>query len=118
MFDSPNPCCKHLEEIDRLKVKMAGLLAIALTKEDSSNEGLVDAPNPKRKKRKNKKKNKKNKGVACETGDSSPRRGGMPGPTSRGYAGANNPSHVLFVDYYGYVRARFIGPTLISLLCR
>ena len=106
VLDSTNPCCEHLKEIDRLNAKMAGLLTLALAKEGSSNEGLVDAPKPKRKKRKN----KKNKGVACETGDSSPRRGGMPGPTSRGYAGANNPSHVLFVDYYGYVRARFVGP--------
>ena len=107
VLDTSNPCCKYLEEIDRLKVKLAGCLAIALAKEGSSNEGLVDAPKPNMKKRKNK---KKNKGVARETGDSSPRRGGMPGPTSRGYADANNPSHVIFVDYYGYVRACFVGP--------
>ena len=105
MLDSTNPCCEHLKEIDRLNAKMAGLLTLVLAKEGSSNEGLVDAPKPKRKKRKNKKKNKKNKGVTRETGNSSPRRDGVPGPTSRGYAGVNNPSHVLFVDYYGYVRA-------------
>jgi hypothetical protein len=76
--DSSNPCCEHLKEIDRL---MAGLLTLALVKEGSRNEGLVDSPKPKIKKRKNNKMNKKNKGVARESRESSPRRGGMPGPT-------------------------------------
>ena len=70
VLDSTNPCCEHLKEIDRLNAKMAGLLTLTLAKEGSSNEGLVDAPKPKRKKRKN----KKNKGVARETENSSPRR--------------------------------------------
>ena len=79
-------------------------------KEGSSNGGGL-APKPKKKRRRRtKKKYKKNVGIAREDGDSSPRRGGVPDPTTRGYAGANNPSHVLFVDYYGYVRARFVGP--------
>jgi hypothetical protein len=82
---------------------MVGLLDLALAKEGSSNEGLVDAPKHKRKRRKN----KNDKGVFCEVGEFVPRRGGMPDPTSRGYAGANNTSHALFVDYYGYVQ--FIG---------
>ena len=103
---TPNPCCDHLEENNRLKAKLEGCLALAIAKEGSSKEGLVDAPKPKRKRRKNKKKNKKNKGVAREAKKSD----GMPGPTTRGYAGANNPSHVLFVDYYGHIHARYVGP--------
>jgi hypothetical protein len=48
---------------------MVGLLDLALAKEGSSNEGLVDAPKHKRKRRKN----KNNKGVSCEVGEFVPR---------------------------------------------
>jgi hypothetical protein len=37
-------------------------------------------------------------------------RGGVPDPTTRGYSSANNPSHVLFVDYYGMFVLVFFGP--------
>jgi hypothetical protein len=95
VLDFYNPCCKHFEKIDRLKVKSAECLTLALAKEVSINEGLVDASKPNRKRRKNK---KKNKGFAYEVGEFGPRKGGMLDPTSRGYTGANNPSHIfLFI---------------------
>jgi hypothetical protein len=67
-------------------------------------------PKPKKRRRRNKKKNKKNVGIAHETVDSRPKGVGISGPTTWGFAGANNPNHVLFVDYRGHVRARFVGP--------
>ena len=79
--------------------------------EGSSNEGGVTTkPKRKRRRRTKKKKNNENMGITREGGDSNPRRSGVPDSTTRGYAGANNPSHVLFVDYYGRIRARFVGP--------
>ena len=45
-----------------------------------------------------------------EEGHPHSRRSGIPDATTPGFAGSNNPSHVLFVDYYGHIRARFIGP--------
>ena len=120
MFDITNPFPEHEDEVNRLKAKFERLRIHASylegaveakdgAKKGSSNGGVV-ATKPKKKRRRTKKKNKKNVGIAREDGDSSPRRGGVPDPTTRGYAGANNPSHVIFVDYYGHVRARFVGP--------
>ena len=67
------------------------------------------APTPKKKRRRNKRRSKKKKGLVQETNDSNPKGVGVIGPTTKGYVGANHPSHILFVDYYGNVRSRFVG---------
>jgi hypothetical protein len=105
---TPNLSCEKLEEINRLKTKLAGFLALAIAKEGSRNDGHVDAPKPKRnrknnkknknKKNKNKKNKNKNKGAANEARVFGPSRDGQPGPNSKGYAGANNPSYAIFRD--------------------
>jgi hypothetical protein len=107
---TPNPCCEHLENKNRLKVKLAGCLSLATAKEGLINEGLVDAPKPKRKRKNKKKKKKKKKGAGHEAGVCGPRRGGISDPRTRGYAGVNNSSYVLFVNCYGHIRARYVGP--------
>ena len=121
VFDITHPFPEHEDEVNRLKLKTERLRIHALyleraleakdgVKESSSNKGGVAIKPKKKRRRTKKKKNKNNVGIAREAGPSSPRRGGVPDPTTRGYAGANNPSHVLFIDYYGRVRARFVGP--------
>ncbi|KAK1692859.1 hypothetical protein QYE76_009556 [Lolium multiflorum] len=121
VFDITHPLPKHEDEVNRLKAKIDRLQIQApyfegvLEAKDGANEGSSNergvATKPNRKRRRStKKKKKKNMGITLEEGDSSPRRGGVSDPTTKGYASANNPSHVLFVDYYGHIRARFIGP--------
>ncbi|KAK1593734.1 hypothetical protein QYE76_048274 [Lolium multiflorum] len=122
VFDITHPHPEHEDEVNRLKAKMDRLQIQARylegvieakggVNEGSCKEGGV-ATKPKRKRRTRTKKKKNNEDMSTirEGGDSNPRRGVAPDPTMRGYAGANNPSHVLFVDYYGHIRARFIGP--------
>ncbi|KAK1693499.1 hypothetical protein QYE76_010196 [Lolium multiflorum] len=119
VFDITHPLPKHEDEVNRLKAKIDRLQIQASyfegvleakdgANEVSSNEGGVATKTNRKRRRRTKK--KKNMGITLEEGDSSPRRGGVPDPTTKGYAGANNPSHVLFVDYYGRIRACFVGP--------
>ncbi|KAK1615899.1 hypothetical protein QYE76_021416 [Lolium multiflorum] len=121
VFDITHPHPEHEDEVNRLKAKIDTLQIQARYLEgvteanEGANEGSCKeggvATKPKRKRRRTKKKkNNEDMSTIHEGGDSNPRRGEAPDPTTRGYADPNNPSHVLFVDYYGHIRARFIGP--------
>ncbi|KAK1628228.1 hypothetical protein QYE76_002543 [Lolium multiflorum] len=122
VFDITHPHPEHEDEVNRLKAKIdrlqiqARYLEGVIDAKEGANEGSCKeggvATKPKRKRRRRTKKKKNNKDMSTihEGGEPNPRRGDVPDPTTRGYAGPNNPSHVLFVDYYGHIRARFIGP--------
>ena len=122
VFDICHPHPEHEDEVNRLKAKVDRLQVQAKylegiieakdgAKEGSCNEGgVATTPKRKRKRRTKKKKDKENMETNLEGSYASSRRDGVPNSTSTGFAGSNNPSHVLFVDYYGHIRARFIGP--------
>jgi hypothetical protein len=122
VFDIFHPHPEHEDEVNRLKAKVDRLQVQAKylegiieakdgAKEGSCNEGgVATKPKRKRKRRTKKKMNKKNMETNREGSNASSRRDGVPNSASTGFAGSNNPSHVLFVDYYGHIRARFIGP--------
>ena len=118
VFDICHPHPEHEDEVNRLKAKIDRLQVqtnylegVIGAKEGSCNEeGVATKPKRKRNKRTKKKKNKENMEINLEERDASSRRDGVPNSASKGFAGSNNPSHVLFVDYYGHIRARFIGP--------
>jgi hypothetical protein len=102
-------------KIDRLQVQTKYLEGVIGgkdgAKEGSCNEGgVATKPKRKRKRRTKKKMDKKNMETNREGSNASSRRDGVSNSASTGFAGSNNPSHVLFVDYYGHIRARFIGP--------
>jgi hypothetical protein len=122
VFDICHPHPEHEDEVNRLKAKVDRLQVQAKylegiieakdgAKEGSCNEGgVATKPKRKRKRRTKKKMNKKNMETNREGSNASSRRDGVPNSASTGFAGSNNPSHVIFVDYYGHIRARFIGP--------
>ncbi|KAK1696247.1 hypothetical protein QYE76_012944 [Lolium multiflorum] len=122
VLDITHPHPEHEDEvnqlkdkIDRLQIQAKYLEGVIEAKyganEGSCNEGgVATKPKRKRSRRTKKKKNKENMEINHEGGDPNSRRGGVPDSTTKGFAGSNNPSHVLFVDYYGHIRARFIGP--------
>ncbi|KAK1698301.1 hypothetical protein QYE76_014998 [Lolium multiflorum] len=122
VFDIFHPHPEHEDEVNRLKAKVDRLQVQAKylegiieakdgAKEGSCNEGgVATKPKRKRKRRTKKKKDKENMETNLEGSNASSRRDGVPNSASTGFAGSNNPSHVLFVDYYGHIRARFIGP--------
>ncbi|KAK1692593.1 hypothetical protein QYE76_009290 [Lolium multiflorum] len=105
VFDITHSHPEHEDEVNRLKAKIdrlqiqAQYLEGVIEAKDGSNEGSCNeggvSTKPKRKRRrttKKKKKNNENMGITREGGDSNPRRDGVPGSTTRGYAGSNNPS--------------------------
>jgi hypothetical protein len=122
VFDICHPHPEHEDEVNRLKAKVDRLQVQAKylegiieakdgAKEGSCNEGgVATKPKRKRKRRTKKKMDKKNMETNREGSNASSRRDGVSNSASTGFAGSNNPSHVLFVDYYGHIRARFIGP--------
>ncbi|KAK1608540.1 hypothetical protein QYE76_032213 [Lolium multiflorum] len=122
VFDITHPHPEHEDEVNRLKAKIdrlqiqARYLEGVLKAKEGANEGsckeggVATKPKWRRRTRTKKKKNNEDMSTIHEGGDSNPRRGEAPDPTTRGYACANNPSHVLFVDYYGHICARFVGP--------
>ncbi|KAK1679577.1 hypothetical protein QYE76_040425 [Lolium multiflorum] len=107
VFDICHPHPEHEDEVNRLKAKIDRLQVqtkylegVIGAKESSCNEGgVATKPKRKRNKRTKKKKNKENMEINLEESDASSRRDGVPNSTSKGFAGSNNPSHVLFVDY-------------------
>ncbi|KAK1646050.1 hypothetical protein QYE76_063855 [Lolium multiflorum] len=122
VFDITHPHPEHEDEVNRLKAKIdrlqiqAKYLEGVIEAKDGANEGscneggVATKTKRKRSRRTKKKKNKENMEINHEESDASSRRDGVPNSASKGFAGSNNPSHVLFVDYYGHIRARFIGP--------
>ena len=131
-----NPCCKHgdvLEENIKLKAELEKCLATQ--KATNGKEGLGNPSKPKKRKNRRKKKSMANVqkvagtsgegrgGTSGRAGVSAPKggvsapkagvstpRAGVSGPTSKGYAGANNPNYSLRRNYYGDLYAVYTGP--------
>ena len=69
-----------------------------------------------KKKKKNKKKNKKAKPAQAKKTSIASGVVIRDETTHSDFSGTNNPHHILYVDYYGDVHAKYVGLLLISLL--